>query len=129
MQFCMDEPHSSTIKHECETMLTNLHYSIPSLDKFKMYRYLAKRCLLSSLRAHKKRLKNVNLKTRSKGEARSTLLRLYLSRVFFSVVVAELLPVHMYPMKMITANAFFENAFQVENFGATRCVPVLSPVV
>ena len=64
MQFCMDQPHSSTIKHECETMLTNLHYSIPSLDKSKIYRYLAKRCLLSSLRAHKKRLWNVNLKTR-----------------------------------------------------------------
>ena len=64
MQFCMDQPHSSTIKHECETMLTNLHYSIPSLDKSKIYRYLAKRRLLSSLRAHKKRLWNVNLKTR-----------------------------------------------------------------
>ena len=48
---------------------------------------------------------------------------------FFFVVVAELLPVLMYPMKMITANAFFENAVQVENFGATRCVSVLSPVV
>ena len=33
MQFYLDEPHSSTIKDECETMLTNLHYSIPPLDK------------------------------------------------------------------------------------------------
>ena len=48
--------------------------------------------------------------------------------VFF-VVVAELLPVHMYPMKMITVNAFFTNAVQVENVWATRCVPVRSPVV
>ena len=42
------------------------------------------------------------------------------SGFFFVVVVAELPPVHMYPMKMITVNAFFKNALRVENFGATR---------